>query len=233
MPRKRKLPNDSEAELEAAINEIKCLCLLVNAERVVKKSVHFLKPSDMMGFKRHNPRHYKELQTTSKCRFRKWKASPGTMPLGAASFVLKQCREDQEISDIARRIGLDHLVTTVTSMHNHTTCPRTCTQDTHQHEHHQPQLEPAAAGDSDDDEPFDVEAISHHEDSTIDTSSIIPYAAVVDPNNDGDEQVVLGSSLGITIDEPNPGLTIVDKLVQKGVFTKEQVTFILFSLPFS
>ena len=243
MPRKRKLPSDSDVELEAAIDDMKCLCLLVNAERVVKKSVHFLKPSDMHDYKRHKSRYYKELQKTSKCRFRKWKADPGTMPLGAASFVLRQCREDQDIAKIAHRIGLHDLVTTVTSIHDHTTCPKTCTLDTHQE--HQQQVEPAAAtGDDNDndedsnhhdyDEPFDAEVFSHHEVDTIDTSCIVPHAAIVDPDNNDVEQLIRQGSSGIIIDEPDPKGTIVDKLVKKGVFTKEQVHFIIsFSLSFS
>ena len=170
---------------------------------------------------------YDKLIQKGKDLFKKWKASPGTMPLGSAWFILKACREDEETAGIAGGLGLDQIATTVTSLHDHTTCEVSCTQATHQ-EHQQRQVEHAAPADDNDDdyEPFPTDEImsSRHEDDTIDTSScsIIAQPREDIPHNSDCGYELQGSSAGSIFDTPKPEW-IVHKLVNKGVFSEEQV----------
>ena len=233
MSRKRKRASEDYGDDDAdKFSNLESIVLVHSANRQTRTRKFDMSVALLRSKQFVDPKAFGKIKWEAKGILRKWNATPGAMPLGAARFILEQCRKDEESAKIASHLELNNLATTVISMHTNL-CRGTCTEDIHRQ--HQHQFVAQGAEDVYYCDPLvfsSAEEINHrHDDGTIINSNIgctadvppaVPESIDIDGAHDDDESSYINDGYDVDDDEAyDEG--IVQKLAKTGAFTETQV----------
>lgn len=127
MPRKRKRASDGDAD---KLSSLESIVFVLRASRHGGRRIHEISVTWLASKQFVDKKAFEKIKWQARDTLKRWNETPGSMPLGAARFILEQCEKDEESANIAVDLELNNLATTVISMHTNS-CRGICTQDNH------------------------------------------------------------------------------------------------------